>query len=123
MRVEPIMIKSVVTLTLISASMQALVAIQPSNATAAPANPVVQWNRNLLAIVRTPGAQPGTIHPTRSFAMMHAAIYDAVNAIDGTHLPYRIQIRGRHRAPPKKQRQQLQLTMCSSGYIQAFKRL
>src|SRR5689334_23285059 len=51
-------------------------------------NPVVQWNRNLLAIVRTPGAQPATIHPTRSFAIMHAAIYDAVNAIDGTHAPY-----------------------------------
>src|SRR5260221_2372902 len=45
-------------------------------------NPVVQWNRTLLAIVRTHGAQPPTIHPTRSFAIMHAAIYDAVNAID-----------------------------------------
>src|SRR5205823_3137831 len=63
-------------------------------ATFEPANPVIQWNRNLLAIVRTPGAQPGTIHATRSFAMMHAAIYDAVNAIDGTHHPYRIQIVG-----------------------------
>src|SRR4030095_13790827 len=45
-------------------------------------NPVLQWNRALLVIVRTPGAQPATIHPTRSFAIMHAAIYDAVNAID-----------------------------------------
>jgi len=43
---------------------------------------VVQWNRILLVIVRTLGAQPATIHPTRSFAIMHAAIYDAVNAID-----------------------------------------
>ena len=50
-------------------------------------NPVVQWNRILLEIVRTPGAQPATIHPTRSFAIMHAAIYDAVNAIDRTHTP------------------------------------
>src|SRR5580765_6345308 len=49
---------------------------------------VVDWNRNLLVIVRTHGAQPATIHPTRSFAMMHAAIYDAVNAIDQTHEPY-----------------------------------
>src|SRR5258708_39942780 len=49
---------------------------------------VIQWNRTLLVIVRTPGAQPATIHPTRSFAIMHAAIYDAVNAIDGTHKPY-----------------------------------
>ena len=40
--------------------------------------PVIQWNKNLLAIVRTAGAQPATVHPTRSFAIMHAAIYDAV---------------------------------------------
>ena len=60
--------------------------------TPATTNPVVQWNRNLLGIVRTPGAQPSTIHPTRSFAVMHAAIYDAVNAIDGTHRPYLVQL-------------------------------
>jgi len=53
---------------------------------------VVQWNKTLLTIVRTPGAQPGTVHPTRSFAIMHAAIYDAVNAIDGTHEPYLIRV-------------------------------
>jgi hypothetical protein len=57
-------------------------------------NQVVQWNKNLLVIVRTPGAQPATIHPTRSFALMHAAIYDAVNAIDGTHKPYLVQLTG-----------------------------
>ena len=55
-------------------------------------NPVLQWNRILLAIVRTPGAQPATIHPTRSFALMHAAIYDAVNAIAGTHEPYLVRL-------------------------------
>jgi hypothetical protein len=53
-------------------------------------NPVVQWNRILLAIVRTPGAQPVTVHATRSFAIMHAAIYDAVNAIDRRHRPYMV---------------------------------
>jgi hypothetical protein len=46
-----------------------------------PVSQVVQWNRTLLVIVRTPGAQPATVHPTRSFAIMHAAIYDAVNGI------------------------------------------
>jgi PAP2 superfamily len=59
-----------------------------------PVNPVVQWNRTLLGIVRTPGAQPATLHPTRSFAIMHAAIYDAVNAIDRTHRPYLIRLSG-----------------------------
>src|SRR5437879_5079740 len=56
------------------------------------ADEVIQWNKTLLTIVRTPGAQPATVHPTRSFAIMHAAIYDAVNAIDGTHEPYLIRV-------------------------------
>jgi hypothetical protein len=51
-------------------------------------NPVVEWNRSLLVIVRTAGAQPATIHPTRTFAIMHAAIYDAVNASNRSHEPY-----------------------------------
>src|SRR6201993_522106 len=55
-------------------------------------NPVLQWNRALLVIVRTPGAQPATIHPTRSFAIMHAAIYDAVNTIDRTHRTYLVRL-------------------------------
>jgi hypothetical protein len=62
------------------------------NTAAEPVNVVVQWNRTLLVIVRTPGAQPATVHPTRSFAIMHAAIYDAVNAIDGTHKPYLVRL-------------------------------
>jgi hypothetical protein len=61
-----------------------------------PVSQVVQWNRTLLAVVRTPGAQPATIHPTRSFALMHAAIYDAVNAIDGTHKPYLVRLSASH---------------------------
>jgi hypothetical protein len=64
------------------------------DSSAQPVNPVVQWNRTLLAIVRTPGAQPATVHPTRSFAIMHAAIYDAVNAIDRTHRPYLVRLSG-----------------------------
>jgi hypothetical protein len=61
-----------------------------------PVSQVVQWNRALLVIVRTAGAQPATVHPTRSFAIMHAAIYDAVNAIDGTHKPYLVRLSASH---------------------------
>jgi hypothetical protein len=64
---------------------------------AQPVGPVVQWNRTLLSIVRTPKAQPPTVHPTRSFAIMHAAIYDAVNAIDRTHQPYVLRVSGQTR--------------------------
>jgi hypothetical protein len=49
---------------------------------------VIQWNRTLIQILQTPGAQPATIHPTRSMAIVHLAIYDAVNAIMGGHAPY-----------------------------------
>ncbi|UWZ84458.1 vanadium-dependent haloperoxidase [Occallatibacter riparius] len=55
-------------------------------------NPVIEWNRELLVILRTPGAQPATIHSTRSFAMLHAAIFDAVNAIDRSYHPYALHL-------------------------------
>jgi len=58
------------------------------NSSTTALNPVIQWNKTLLVIVRTPGAQPATMHSTRSFAIMYAAIYDAVNAIDQGHKPY-----------------------------------
>ena len=55
-------------------------------------NPVIEWNRSLLVVLRTPGAQPATIHSTRSFAMMHAAIFDAVNSITKTYPPYAVHL-------------------------------
>jgi len=87
------------TLFLAGATVAALAAanLAPAMAQATkPVSQVVQWNQTLLVIVRTPGAQPATIHPTRSFAIMHAAIYDAVNAIDGTHQPYLVRLGASH---------------------------
>jgi len=72
--------------------------LEASAVVAPPVNPVVQWNRILLQIVRTPGAQPATVHPTRSFAILHAAIYDAVNSIDRTYTPYLVRLRGAPRS-------------------------
>src|SRR6478672_2787618 len=60
--------------------------------------PVIDWNQTLLSIVNTPGAQPANIQPTRNFAILHAAIYDAVNAVDRTHEPYLIAVRAPHNA-------------------------
>jgi membrane-associated phospholipid phosphatase len=53
-----------------------------------PVNAVIEWNRTLLAIVRTPGAQPATIHSTRNFAILHAA----VNNIDPKFSPYLVRL-------------------------------
>jgi membrane-associated phospholipid phosphatase len=41
----------------------------------------VDWNRELITILGTAGAQPATVHPTRSFALLQAAEYDAVTSI------------------------------------------
>ena len=49
---------------------------------------VIAWNQELLHIIQTPGAQPATIHPTRSYAILHAAIYDAVVSITRDAPPY-----------------------------------
>ena len=86
----------VITVVLLYASLAAP-AIGSARFTAQSVDPVVEWNRTLLSIVRTPKAQPATVHPTRSFAIMHAAIYDAVNAIDRTHQPYAVRITGQTR--------------------------
>jgi len=61
-------------------------------------NVVLQWNRVLQETIRTPGQQPPTIFPVRSFAMMHAAMFDAVNSIDGTYTPYLTDVPGSRRA-------------------------
>jgi hypothetical protein len=49
---------------------------------------VIDWNRELISILGTPNAQPTTVHPTRSFAMLQAAEYDAVVSITKAAPPY-----------------------------------
>jgi hypothetical protein len=55
---------------------------------------ILQWNRVLMETVRTPGQQPATIMPVRSYAIMHAAMFDAVNSIERSHTPYFIDVPG-----------------------------
>lgn len=55
---------------------------------------ILQWNRVLMETVLTPGQHPATIMQVRSYAMMHAAMFDAVNSIDGTHTPYLTDVPG-----------------------------
>jgi hypothetical protein len=61
---------------------------------------VIEWNRTLLGILRTPGAHPATVNPTRSFAILHAAVNDAVTAATGKHRPYLFDVKSpRHPSP------------------------
>lgn len=59
---------------------------------------VIAWNKELLHIVQTPGAQPATVHPTRSFAILHAAIYDAVVSITQGAPAYLVSVSAPHSA-------------------------
>lgn len=62
--------------------------------------PVVDWNRELITLLGTPGLQPATIHPTRSFAILQAAEYDAVVSITHVGQPYVLSVRAPRDARP-----------------------
>ena len=55
---------------------------------------ILQWNRVLGQTLQVPDVQPPTINPVRSFAMMHLAMFDAVNSIDGSYTPYLTDVPG-----------------------------
>ncbi len=59
---------------------------------------VLQWNRVLMETILTPGQHPATIMPVRSYAMMHAAMFDAANSIDGSYMPYLTDVPGSQNA-------------------------
>ena len=55
---------------------------------AEPGQPVIDWNRMLLDRSWTPRAcSRRPIQPTRNMAIVHAAVYDAVDAIDEATTP------------------------------------
>lgn len=94
-------LKCLLTFAVLLGAQISILAQQDDNA--ATSNPpgenvILQWNRVLQETIRTPGQQPATIFPVRSFAMMHAAMFDAVNSIDGTYTPYLTSVPGRKQA-------------------------
>lgn len=59
---------------------------------------ILQWNRVLGQTIPISNSQPPTIMPLRSFAMMHLAMFDAVNSIDGSYTPYLTDVPGTRHA-------------------------
>src|SRR4029434_7642330 len=51
---------------------------------------VIDWNRILQATFAIPGALPPTIFITRPLAILHVAMFDALNSIDYSYRPYAI---------------------------------
>ena len=92
------MFKSLILTTLVCASLSTFAgAATESKRPSQRVNAVIEWNRTLLTIVRTQGAQPTTIHSTRNFAILHAAIYDAITNIDPRFKPYLVTLPEVHR--------------------------
>ena len=93
---------SIIGILVVIGSVVAALVLSSAKANGAPGNAanganssgaiVIAWNKELLHIVQTPGAQPATVHPTRSFAILHAAIYDAVVSITRDAPPYLISV-------------------------------
>ena len=71
-----------------------------ANGSSASGAIVIAWNKELLHIVQTPGAQPATVHPTRSYAILHAGIYDAVVSITRDAPPYLFSVNAPSTARP-----------------------
>lgn len=49
---------------------------------------IVDWNQALLTSLATPGVAQPTVFFTRPLALLHVAIFDAVNSFDRTYTPY-----------------------------------
>ena len=62
---------------------------------------VIQWNQELQKVLVAPGAQPASIHPTRTLAITQIAVYDAVNGIVGNGDPFLVDRNGPRSASPE----------------------
>lgn len=60
---------------------------------------VIQWNQELQKVLVAPGAQPASIHPTRTMAITQIAVYDAVNGILRGGPSLVVDLRGSRSAP------------------------
>ena len=65
---------------------------RPSPALAQDAELVVAWNRVFFSVA------PGSPAVARPAAMLHIAMFDAVNAIEDAYTPYRVEVRASHGA-------------------------
>jgi hypothetical protein len=69
---------------------------RPSPALAQDAELVIEWNQMLFAV--NPPGPPTVIRPA---AMLHIAMFDAVNAIERAYTPYRFEVRASRGASPE----------------------
>jgi hypothetical protein len=92
-RSTPVLVTLAAAAVAAGLAVPAIVAAAPSAASAADVpgsgQSVIDWNQRLITILGTPNTQPATVHPTRSFAMLQTAEYDAVVSITKAAPPYK----------------------------------
>lgn len=64
-----------------------------SPAAALAENVILRWDRVLGQTLQA-GEHPGHILPARSFAMLHLAMFDAANSVDGEYFPFLTDVPG-----------------------------
>lgn len=80
-------------------SLAAALAASPSAVAAQSATEVVlEWNRILQTSPGVPGALPPTVFFTRPYAVLHVAMFDALNAVDHRYREHTVRIRVEDRA-------------------------
>jgi hypothetical protein len=60
----------------------------PAAARAQSSETIIEWNRQLMMTLATPGATQPTVFFTRGPALMHVAVFEALNSFDRTYTPY-----------------------------------
>jgi hypothetical protein len=70
---------------------QIRVADKPFSVPAPRSDAVLYWNEVALKAIKTERTPPP--QAARNLAILHAAIYDAINALDGRYRPYRVAMR------------------------------
>jgi hypothetical protein len=63
-----------------------------------PSNVVIDWNELLLQALAN---QPAGVPLSRNMALVHTAMFDAVNAIDRSYEPYHAKVHASHGASPE----------------------
>jgi len=70
-------------------------------ATSPTAEVVIEWNRVLSAALAVPGALPATIFFPRPYAILHVAIFDALNSVEPRYMPYHVRVNAATGASPE----------------------
>lgn len=78
-----------------------LVAAPAQRAMAQTTEVIIDWNRVLNEAIATPGALPSTIVFPRPYAILHVAIFDALNSIDNLYMPYHVRVNAAPGASPE----------------------